>query len=52
MTWLDGFEAAILDLVGDPFGAAPQRKILAELARNIGVDAWTNTPAGGETATA
>jgi len=34
MSWADAFERAIIDLVGPPELAAPQRTVLAEIARN------------------
>lgn len=41
MTWQDAYDVAILDLVGPPQLAAPQRACLTEIARNS-VAQWPN----------
>jgi hypothetical protein len=53
MSWSEGFDAAIMDLLGDPTGAAVQRKVVATIAVNAGIDQWPlPAPLGGETAKA
>jgi hypothetical protein len=41
LTWRQAYDVAILDLVGPPDLAAPQRACLDEIARNS-VDHWKN----------